>query len=237
MGFSTVQPGQLAIAASDFDARPMSYVDGDQRLGYEPDVARAVCQKLGLEPIWFNLPMADFYPSLQTGKYDVIWFNQAITPERKAWADFTQPYGIFDEAVIVRADSTATSPTDLAGLRVGGLADSTNLALAETFPDVQIVPFPGSDKVLPEMLEALRQGKIDALIDDELVLLVAAEEDPTLRIAFSIPTQVPFGVAVRLGQPELHGAIAQALTTLLNDGTLADLWSKWIPWKPFPLAD
>ncbi|MBV8884611.1 MAG: amino acid ABC transporter substrate-binding protein [Chroococcidiopsidaceae cyanobacterium CP_BM_RX_35] len=227
-------PGYLEIAASDFNARPMSYLKQRARLGYEPDLTRVVCDRIGLEPVWHNLPMADFYPCLQTGGYDVIWFNQAITKERTAWADFTRPYGLFDEAVIVQANSPIYSPDDLSSLRVGGLADSTNLTLARSFAGVEIVPFPGSDQVLPEMLEALRAGEIDALIDDELVLIVAAEEDPNLRIAFSVPTQVPFGIAVRRGQMKLLQALNATLDALIADGSLAQLWAHWVPWKPFP---
>lgn len=232
---TTVTTGCLTIATSNFDARPMSCLNqGGERLGYEPDLARAVCDHLGLEPIWHNLPMADFYSSLQTGRYDCVWFNQAITPERQTWVDFTRPYGLFDEAVLVRADSLAHAPEDLAGLRVGGLADSTNIALAEGFAGVETVPFPGSDKVLPEMLAALRSGEIDALIDDELVLIVAAEDDPNLRLAFSVPTRVPFAIALPKNQTTLLNALNETLNTLLSDGTVAQLWKKWIPWKPFP---
>jgi polar amino acid transport system substrate-binding protein len=232
----TVEAGCLHIVASDFDARPMTQVTQSGRSGYEPDLARAVCQKLGLQPVWHNLPMAKFYTSLQAEPYDVIWFNQAITPERQQWVDFTRPYGLFDEAVLVRADSSVQSPTDLAGLRVGGLADSTNLALAATFPEVITVPYPGSDKVLPEMLEALRSGEIDALIDDELVLVVPAEEDELFKLAFSVPTQVPFAIGVRKEYPALLNALNTALDALITDGTMAQLWSTWIPWKPFPFA-
>ena len=231
---STIQPGYLHIIASDFDARPMSVVK-DMRTGYEPELARAVCQRLQLEPIWHNVPMADFYTNLQTGNYDVIWFNQAVTPERQQWVDFTQPYGLFDEAVLVKADRPIHAPEDLAGLRVGGLADSTNIALAATFPGVETVPYPGSDKVLPEMLDALRSGEIDALIDDELVLLVAAEDDPELRLAFSVPTRVPFAIGVPKGEADRLSALNQVLDTLIADGTVAKLWAEWIPWKPFPL--
>lgn len=232
----TVEAGCLHIVASDFDARPMTQVTQSGRSGYEPDLARAVCQKLGLKPVWHNLPMAKFYTSLQAESYDVIWFNQAITPERQQWVDFTRPYGLFDEAVLVRADSSAQSPADLAGLRVGGLADSTNLALAATFPNVITVPYPGSDKVLPEMLEALRSGEIDALIDDELVLVVPAEEDESFKLAFSVPTQVPFAIGVRKEHSALLNALNIALDALITDGTMAQLWNTWIPWKPFPFA-
>lgn len=232
--FTTITPGHLTIAASNFDARPMSYLNQTgERLGYEPDLARAVCDRLGLKPIWHNLPMADFYSSLH-GRYDCVWFNQAITLERQQWVDFTRPYGLFDEAVLVRVDSSVQSPADLTGLRVGGLANSTNIALAEGFAGVKTVPFPGSDKVLPEMLVALRAGEIDALIDDELVLIVAAEDDPNLRLAFSVPTQVPFAIALPKNQILLLKALNETLDALIADGTVAQLWEKWISWKRFP---
>lgn len=232
----TVHAGCLHLIASDFDARPMSYVTNETRSGYEPELTRAVCARLGLEPVWHNLPMADFYTSLQTGDYDAIWFNQAITLERQQWANFSRPYGLFDEAVLVRQESAAQSAADLAGLRVGGLADSTNIALAASFPAVQTVPYPGSDQVLPEMLAALRAGEIEALIDDELVLIVAAEEDPNLKLAFSVPTRVPFAVGVHKNNPELLTAINATLEDLIADGTMAQLWATWISWKPFPFA-
>jgi len=238
----TAQPGVLNIVTSDFDARPMSYLTSDgYRAGYEPELARLVCQRLGLKPVWHNLPMADFYHSLQASgasepPYDIVWFNQAITPERQQWVNFTQPYGLFDEAVIVKAASSVASPADLAGQRVGGLADSTNIALVEGFPGATAVPYPGSDKVLPEMLAALRAGEIDALIDDELVLLVAAQEDQMLKLAFSLATQVPFAIGVAKERQILRDKLNDTLTDLLADGTMAELWTQWIPWKAFPLS-
>lgn len=232
-----VQPGHLHIAASDFDARPMSYVDakGD-RTGYEPELARNLCDRLGLTPVWHNLPMQEFYTCLGTGKYDAVWFNQAITPERQKVVIFTQPYGLFDEAVLVRQGSGIASVEDLRGKRVGGLADSTNIALVEGFPEAIAVPFPGSDKVLPEMLNALRKGDIDALIDDELVLVVANEEDPDLELAFTLPTRVPFAIAVSPEKPELLAALNGAIADALEDQTMARLWAQWILWKPFPFV-
>jgi polar amino acid transport system substrate-binding protein len=230
----TAKTGYLQIIASDFDARPMSFLGTNARMGYEPELTRLLCHRLELEPVWHNLPMAEFYTAIQTGDYDVVWFNQAITSERQAWVEFTRPYGLFDEAVLVRSPSKIQSPVDLAGLCVGGLADSTNIALAATWNNVITVPYPGSDKVLPEMLVALRAGEIDALIDDELVLVVAAEEDPGLQLAFTVPTQVPFAIGVAKQRPELVAALNQTLDAAIADGSLAELWQKWIPWKPFP---
>ncbi|MEM6451016.1 MAG: ABC transporter substrate-binding protein [Cyanobacteria bacterium P01_D01_bin.105] len=236
----TVQSGYLNIVASDFDARPMSYIEQKgYRTGYEPELARLVCDRLNLTPAWHNLPMEDFYKSLDittNTRYDVVWFNQAITPERQKAVSFTRPYGLFDEAVLVKQSSPVSDPTALAQKRVGGLADSTNIALVEGFPGAEAVPYPGSDNVLPEMLAALRAGEIDALIDDELVLRVAAEEDPNLRLAFTLTTRAPFAIGVSKTQPALLEKLDNAIADLTADGTLAELWAQWIPWKPFPFS-
>jgi len=234
----TVESGILHIAASDFDARPMSFLTADgHRTGYEPELARALCKSLGLTPVWHNLPMSEFYTCFASGKYDAVWFNQAITPERQRVVNFTEPYGLFDEAVLVKKGSAITSVADLSGKRVGGLADSTNIALVEGFSGATAVPYPGSDQVLPEMLAALRARDIDALIDDELVLVVAAEEDDSLEIAFTLPTRVPFAIATPKTNPTLQATLNAAIAATLADGTMAKLWAEWIPWKAFPFTD
>ena len=161
--------------------------------------------------------------------------NQAVTPERSARVQFTRPYGVFNEAMLVRGDRSIDSPDDLAGMRVGGLADSTNLELAKAWREAILVPFPGSDRVLPEMLAALKAGEIDALVDDELVLVAAADADPNLRIAFTVPTQMAFAIAVLPKNEELLQALDHSLETLIADGTLAQLWDRWIGQPSFPL--
>jgi polar amino acid transport system substrate-binding protein len=214
----TAQPDHLNLVASDFDACPMSYLTPEgYRAGYEPELARAVCQYLGLTPVWHNLPMAEFYScfgSAPDSPYDAVWFNQAITPERKQWVSFSRPYGLFDEAVLVRKDSKISSVADLCDRRVGGLADSTNIALVEGFPGAKAVPYPGSDQVLQ----------------------IAAEEDPNLVLAFSLPTQVPFAIGVSKDRPILVEKLDDALAALLADGTMVNLWNQWISWKAFPFS-
>ncbi|MFP4133618.1 MAG: substrate-binding periplasmic protein [Halothece sp.] len=229
-----LQSGQLTIAASDFDARPMSYVEDGTRSGYEPDLMREVCHRLDLEPVWLNLPMEAFYEAVIEKQCDLLCFNQAITPERQKKVKFTRPYGYFDEAVLVRAGSEIHSPEDLVGKRVGGLADSTNLALAESWEGVETVSFPGSDRVLPEMIEALRNQEIDGVVDDELVLVPPANTDPKLELAFSIPTQVPFAIATHPDHQGLWQNVDETLQQLISEGLLKQLWQKWIPWKNAP---
>lgn len=234
MDFTTVEPGKLSLIASGFDARPMSFVQAGQRLGYEPAVAQMVCDRLGLEPSWTNLPVEDFYTALSSGEYDAIWFNQTITQERRAWADFTRPYGRFDDAVLTLEESGIHEAKDLANRSLAVVESSVSALQVENFPQAEVITFPGGNQVLPNMLDALKQGSVHAILDNALVLMAMEAEDPTLRVAFQIPAQHPFGVGVLPGNRELLDALNQVLNHLIVDGTLAKLWGQWIPYKPFP---
>ena len=59
----------------------------------------------------------------------------------------------------MRADSPIGSLADLRGTRVGAIANSTNMRLAETFGAAELVAFDGtSDDVFAEMIDAVGDG-------------------------------------------------------------------------------
>ncbi|NJL86254.1 MAG: amino acid ABC transporter substrate-binding protein [Leptolyngbyaceae cyanobacterium SM1_1_3] len=232
---TTVQPGKLRIIASDFDARPMSYLDEEgRRLGYEPAAAEAICKKLGLEPVWYNFSPSEFYTQLSSGAYDVVWFSQPITQTKRAWADFTRAYGRFDVAVLVRDESAIATVEDLKSVRLGASTHGIELDLINQLPDLEIVEFSGGSQILPDMIKAVQSKVIDAVLDNALLLLAAESMDQDLRVAFEIPTQIPFGVGVVPGNRELLDALNFGFNQLIAEGTLAKLWARWIPYKPCP---
>jgi|GEM_PF-307903 len=233
--FTTVVPGELRIITSDIAARPMSFINDGERQGFEPALTRIVCDRLGVTPQWFNLPLKRFYPALTSGEYDVIWFNQVITQERRAWADFTRPYGRFDTGVLVREDSAIEGKAHLSRKRVGVLQESVSTRLLELLPpDIETIYFEGDGHVEVEMLQALREGHIDAIIEDSLLLMATEAQNPGVRVAFEISSQHPFGVGVLPGNRELLEALNNVLNTLIVDGTLNRLWGQWIPFKSYP---
>ena len=99
------------------------------------------------------------------------------------------------------------------GRRVGAIAGSTNLALAETFEGARGVPFDGvTDDVFGDMLRALQTGEVDAVVDDDVAFLWIELD---IRVAFTIATRNRWGCALRSGRRPatkraLDDAIAQA---------------------------
>ena len=227
---------ELRLICMDSDAPPLfSKAHDGVREGYEPAAAALVAEVLGRELRWVFRPWGEFVPSLNVGDGDAIWCGQGITDARKELVDFTRPYAVFDESVLVRAGEGIESAEDLRGLRVAAIAGSTNMALAETFDGAATVPFDGSsDDVFGEMVAALRAGDVEAVVDDD-VALVPLDGDEDLSVAFTVPTRNEWGVSVAKDRPEMREEIDAALGTVIEDGRLEGAWRRWIPTLEFPL--
>jgi polar amino acid transport system substrate-binding protein len=228
-----VTPGALTLCCSDMAAPPLFWTEADgARHGYEPDAARAVAEALGLELRWIFRQWADFARSLADGECDGIWCGSAITAERERRFLYTRPYAVFDESVVVRAGDAVAAAPDLRGRRVGAIAGSTNMALAETLEGAECVPFDGvTDDVFGDMLRALQTGDVDAVVDDDVAFIGIERTYPDIRVAFTVPTRNRWGCALRLGDEQLKGALDDGIA----QADLPAVWRHWLPSLPYPL--
>ena len=220
----------LRLICVDLSAPPLfGKADPDgSRHGYEPSAAETIAAKLGRPVEWVVTSWSDMIPAVNDDRGDAIWCGQGITAARAELVDFTDPYAVFDESVLVRADSDISTPADLAGRRVGAIDGSTNMALAQTFPGAVTVPFAGTDDVFGDMIAALRAGTIEALVDDD-VALVPVGDEPDLKLAFTVATRNRWGVAVAKGNDALRGDLNGALRASVADGSLETAWTRWMP--------
>jgi ABC-type amino acid transport substrate-binding protein len=225
--------GVLTLCCSDMAAPPLFWTEADgTRHGYEPDAAAAVAEASGLELRWIFRQWADFARALADGECDGIWCGSAITPERERRFLYTRPYAVFDESVVVRAGDAVGAPSDLGGRRVGAIAASTNMALAETFEGAECVPFDGvTDDVFGDMLRALQIGDVDAVVDDDVAFMGIDRTHPDLRVAFTVRTRNRWGCALRLGDEQLK----QVLDDAIAQADLPAVWRHWLPSLTCPL--
>lgn len=216
------------------DARPLFWTtESGGRDGYEPGAAALVAERLGLELVWRFRRWDRFQAALEDGEVDAIWCGVAVTEERRRIFGFSRSYAAFDEAVLVRSESPIASLADLRGRAVGAIAGSTNMRLAESFGAGRLVAFDGSsDDVFAEMIEAVRAGRIDAMVDDEPAFggVVGGGE---FRIAHVAETQNPWAAACRPGDA-VAGLISRGIDAAIADGGLAGEWQRWFPGKALP---
>ena len=231
----------LRLACLDAEAPPLFSLWSAEhgRLGFEPAVAGLLAADLARPVEWVRVPWARMIPTVQTHDADAVLCGQGITPARQAQVDFTRPYAIFHESVLVRRGSEVASAQDLAGLRVAAIDGSTNMALAETFAGAVLVGFgsDGSDDVYGDMLTALGAGAVDAVVDDDVVFVPLGENDPRFEIAFTVQTSNRWGIGVAKDRPELRAELDAALTRAINDGRHRVAWDEWLPTLDYPFKE
>lgn len=231
----TISDGYLTLACADLDARPLFWTESDgSRFGYEPAVAEAVADQLGRKLRWSFRQWADFGPAVLNGEVDAIWCGSAITAEREKSFLYSSPYAVFNESVLVKRHSGIKSAADLKHLRVGAISGSTNMALAESWVNCSRVGFDGaSDDVFSDMVNALRRGDIDAVVDDEPAFggLLDSNE---FEIAFTVETGNRWGAAMKPGSVILKQSIDRSLAELKRSAKLQSAWQRHLPAIPFP---
>ncbi|GAA1854876.1 substrate-binding periplasmic protein [Brevibacterium marinum] len=226
----------IRFACIDSEAAPLfdkSEDGGITRTGYEPEAAQLVADALGRDLEWVIVAWDDMIPAVIRGDADAVWCGQGIIPSRQEQVNFTRPYAVFNESVLVRAGDPATSAQTLGGYKVAAIEGSANMALAETFTGAQLVPFGPSDDVFGDMIQAVRDGSVDAMVDDDVVT-VPLGDDPEFDIAFTEPTRNPWGVGVAKDDVLMLELLDTALAQVIADGRLAEVWARWMPHLPFP---
>ena len=117
---------------------------------------------------------------LQAGKYDVIVNQVAATEKRRETFEFSAPYVISYPQLIIRANETRKleTPADLRGKKIGVGQGSNYADLAKSIEGAEVRTYPGA----PEYLQDLATGRIDAAINDSLLI-------PYLREKTKLPVK------------------------------------------------
>ena len=93
--------GTLTMA-TNATFQPYEYYDGDNIVGIDVDIAKAICDKLGYELKIEDMAFETILASVNSGKADFGAAGMTVTPEREESVDFTDTYANATQVVIVR---------------------------------------------------------------------------------------------------------------------------------------
>ena len=165
--------GVLTVATSP-DFPPFESLDGDRIVGIEVDILEKIAETLGVEIKFEQMDFDSVLPGVQAGKFDVGMSGITVTAEREKNADFTDPYFMAAQAIVVMEDSDITCKADLEGKSVSVQTGTTaeSCTCMENGYDVQA--FQANN----DAASALTSGKVDAwVVDNEVAVALAAELD------------------------------------------------------------
>jgi polar amino acid transport system substrate-binding protein len=193
--------------------------------GFDVDVGTDVAEKLGLEPQFQDTSFDTIFRNTAAGQFDVAVAASTITPGRQKTVNFSDPYYEAQQALVVPEGSDITGPDDLAGKIVGAQDATTGETYANDETDAsEVRGYPEG----PDAIAAVTTGQVEASIVDEPVAADAVEKQGGVEIATTIPTNELYGIAISKENPELLDAVNQALTELKDDGTIQELYDKYL---------
>ena len=92
---------------------PYEYVEGDQVVGIDPEIAAAVCEKMGYDLEIVDTEFDSLISGVASGKYDFVMAGMTVTDERKQMVSFSDTYATGVQVVIVKEGSAIASVDDL----------------------------------------------------------------------------------------------------------------------------
>ncbi|MGO8988630.1 MAG: transporter substrate-binding domain-containing protein [bacterium] len=220
--------GKLIVGVKT-DYPPLGFLDKKGvNKGFDIDIAKALSKELfGNEEAIQFVPVTsgNRIAFLTSKKIDIIVATLTITEDRKKQVDFSNPYFITAQLILVRGDSKITKYEDLAGKKVATIRGSTgDIAIRELVPTAERVKFEGNF----EALQALKEGRVEAFVEDFVLLFNLLQKNRGLRMASLQPFRpARYGLAVRKGDKEWLDFVNSTLVKMKETGEYEKLLEKW----------
>jgi ABC-type amino acid transport substrate-binding protein len=214
---------------SDIPYPPFEQGKPGEYTGFDIELMEAIGEKIGRKAEFQDTSFETIFRDVAQGKFEAVISAATITEEREKAVDFSNPYYLSEQAVLVKEGSDVKSISDLEGQTVAAQQGTTGLELAkEELGDSEIRPFPEG----PDAVNALKAGTVEGVIIDAPVAQNAVEKSGGVEIAEKIPTEEQYGIAVAQGDTELLGEINKGLEEVMDDGTYKTIYEKWFKLDP-----
>ncbi len=202
-----------------------------QIIGFDPDLAALMAKDLGAAKLELVSTAWDgIIPALITNKCDLIMSGMTITDERKQKVDFSDPYMLIGQTVLIRKElgDKVKSYKDLNKPEykvasklgtTGEISAKKHIAKAQYF----------SYETEAEGVMEVVNGKVDAFVYDAPYNLVANVQRGEGKLVFLDKpfTDEPIGWAIAKGDAEFLKAINGFLAKVKQDGAHEKLLQKW----------
>ncbi|MBQ1629297.1 MAG: basic amino acid ABC transporter substrate-binding protein [Treponema sp.] len=206
---------------------PFEYTLGTEVVGFDVTVSQLISRDYGKKLKVVDMNFDGLIAALQSGSIDFIAAGMTATEERRKNVDFSEPYYLSKQTIIVRADDNKViSVNDLKGKVVGVQAGTTGeLFATEEIEGLNVKSFKtGIDAAL-----ALKNGAIEAIIIDELPAQEIVRRNVELKLVEDDFYTDEYAIAVKKGNTELLNSINKTIEKIKADGTYQKLIDAYMP--------
>ncbi|PZE20170.1 basic amino acid ABC transporter substrate-binding protein [Paenibacillus xerothermodurans] len=215
---------KVLIMGTSADYPPYENVDaknGGEIVGFDVDIAKYVADKMGYELQIQNMDFNGLIAALQSKRVDFVMSAMSVDEERKKSVDFSDTYFVAKNTIVSKGDYTTLD--SIKDKRIGVQLGSTQEQVVADMKEAQVKKL----NRIPEIIQELKSGRIDAAIIEDAVVQGFAKNNPDLKFT-EIPAEKEEGYAVAFpkGSP-LVNEFNQALKELQESGKKDELIKKW----------
>ncbi|MCP8615445.1 basic amino acid ABC transporter substrate-binding protein [Salirhabdus salicampi] len=212
---------------------PFEYMDKGEIVGFDVDFITAVLEEAGYEFTIENVGWDPLFVEIKDEHADFAISAITINDDRKETYDFSVPYFESRNMILVPTDSDIESGDDLKGKKVAVQNGTTGQEVVEEIlgtNNKNISKFENNNLAIQELLA----GGADAVVADNTVVLeyvknnpdkdLKTVEDPNFESEF-------YGLMFPKGS-ELQEDINEAVKTVIENGTYAEIFEEWFGKAP-----
>lgn len=149
--------GELRIAL-EANTPPFNFKDDGRLAGFEVELGQLLAQELDVRADFVVTDSGDLLSGVESGKYDVAINHIALTPDLKDRFDFSEPYTVIDEQLIVQKEQQSRPMVLMQSLQEDAPKVGSRVSLA--------IPFQKGNPAFHASLEnALHRIKADGRLE------------------------------------------------------------------------
>ena len=219
--------GKALVVGTSADYEPFEYVDeSGNYVGFDIELMEEVAARLDMEIEWQDIAFDGLIGSLQSDKIDAIIACMSATPDREEQVDFTKPYFIGADAIIVAEGSgiEINKNEDMAGYNVGVQTGTIQEEWIDTNIDAEVSRYERAEQAIMD----LKSGRIDIVAMD---YYAAASFVAQGGLEIALKTEFSgerMAIAVKEGNTELRDEIDAVVAELQAEGFVEELALKYL---------
>jgi ABC-type amino acid transport substrate-binding protein len=243
--------GVLVVGSGVVGSKPWMYKNEDGTYGgMEYEMLQYIIKKWGVPKVEIvDAAWETLIPGLKAKRWDIIFSGMTVTEERRQGAgiEFTRPYYFESDRIVVKSDSAAQKPEDLAGKTLGVPLGTVEEIQAKLLIEKGIGKDSKAFENVATVFQALNSGQVDAIIMDNTSLAGQMAVTPDLRTVGGVynlvadpkwqdaQAKAPYkyggdGAGVRKEDTALLQALNDALDAMDADGVRKAIFKKYGVW-------
>ena len=230
-----VKQRQRWVVGVKCDAPPFGYIDvRGKNAGFDVEIARWFARYAfgrAQRVSFVCAPTPAREPLLTTNRVDLVISTFTYTTDRDTRIDFSRAYYNATGRLLVKNDSPVQSLSNLAGRKVATTSGSIyDRWLKRCYPQTEVVV---TDSFTNALL-AFNQGRADALMWDDTVLVGVAAADRTAKLTEDLFLKLPYGIGIKQGNTAMKRWVDSRLNLMKKKDLFLPLLRNNVPARFVP---